>query len=42
MRTILLFSLANTLVIAGAARVAGFAWRWIRMPLPPRERVAEG
>jgi hypothetical protein len=39
--TILLFSLANTLVIAGAARVAGFTWRWIRMPLPPRGRVAE-
>lgn len=40
--TILLFSLANTLVIAGAARVAAFTWRWIRMPLPPRGRVAEG
>lgn len=40
--TILLFSLANTLVIAGAARVAGFTRRWIRMPLPPRGRVAEG
>lgn len=40
--TILLFSLANTLVIAGAARVAGFTWRWIRTPLPPRGGVAEG
>ena len=40
--TILLFSLANTLVIAGTARVAGFTWRWARMPLPPRGRVAEG
>jgi hypothetical protein len=40
--TLLLFSAANALLAAGAARVAAFTWRWMRMPLPPRRPVEQG
>jgi hypothetical protein len=39
--TLLLFSAANALLMAGAARVAGFTWRWMRAPMPRRGPIEQ-
>lgn len=40
--TLLLFSLANALLIAGIVRVGAFTWRWLRAPVPRRTPVQQG
>lgn len=40
--TLLWFSVANALLIAMLSRVAGFTWRWMRMPLSRRGPAAAG
>lgn len=39
--TLLLFSLANTLLAAWFLVVGGFTWRWIRAPMPRLRPVAD-